>query len=242
MHKKLYLFMAASSALFLTACQLAPSKAATQNTTAATQQLNDYMWQYQPTGQSERVQVNFDAKGNLLIQTPCNNQSGTWKQADAQHVATTPLASTMMMCSPEKMQLERWSIQVFSQQHLQYQITGTKDAPTLTLNTAQGQKYQLTGSLKPEIKYQTQAQTVFFEVAPQLEKCNDQTACLRVREIHYDQNGIKQNTPATWQVLNTPIQGYQHDPKIAKIIRVKQYKTVQGNVFIYDMTVEQRVL
>lgn len=241
MNKKLRLFLAGLP-VFFTACQYMPSNTATSNSSVTNAQLTSYAWQYQPQNQTDSIRLNFEPKGALYIQTPCNHQSGVWKQQDAKHIVTSDLASTMKMCSPEKMQLEKWSAQLLSKQQLQYQISGNSTAPVLILTNQQGQQYQFTGTLKPEVKYQGQAQTVFFEVAPQTENCNGQQQCLRVKEVRYDANGLKQPSQAQWHTLTTPIEGYQHDPNISKIIRVKKYMTDQGDVFLYDMTVEQRLI
>ena len=242
MSKKLRLFIAGLPVIF-TACQYTPSATTTPNSPVVASQLTSYSWQYQPPNQTDSVRVSFEPQGALYIQTPCNNQSGAWKLQDSKQITTTDLASTMKACSPEKMQLERWSAQLLSKQQLQYQISGKTETPVLTLTNQQGQQYQFTGTLKPEVKYQGQAETVFFEVAPQTEACNGQQQCLRVKEIRYDANGLKQPSQGQWHTLNQSIEGYQHDPKVSKIIRVKKYKTAQGNdVFLYDMTVEQRLI
>ncbi|MEB3767248.1 META domain-containing protein [Acinetobacter sp. MD2] len=235
MMKKKFIFVLASTACMLSACQLNPTQHH-ENLSLEKDQLSSYLWQYQPNQKIAALQLNFDKAGGLFIQTPCNNQSGTWQQQDATHFSTSNLASTMKMCAPEQMQLERWSAQLLSNQKLKYAVAGSKDAATLTLTDSKGQQYQFKGQLKPEIQYQSQAQTVFFEISPKaVQNSND----LQVREIRYDANGLKQPITDTWHVLKQPIQGYQHDPKLAQIIRVKKYTSAQGDVFIYDMTVEQ---
>lgn len=117
----------------------------------------------------------------------------------------------------------------------------------MTLIAASGQKYVFSGKMTPETQYQTQAETIFLEVAPQTKPCKGVAAqtCLQVREIKYAENGVKMQVDKNWNLFYDKIEGFEHNPKERQIIRVKRYEIKNPAAdqskyaYVHDMTVER---
>ena len=69
------------------------------------------------------------------------------------------------------------------------------------------------------------------------------TQCLQVREVRYDDAGRK-TTTGEWGNFYGSIEGYQHEPGIRNVLRIKRY-TVQNPpadasryAYVLDMMVE----
>lgn len=225
MYKKL--LMIACLPIFLPACQHMMPKS---NSTAHV--LSAYQWQ----NTQQNITLNFDEKQHLHIETGCNGQNTSWSLTD-RTLKTAHLMSTMKMCSPEKMQQERFAQQIFDNTALKVSIEqSNQNTPQLTLTNQAGQTFQFTGQITPETQYNSQPTMVFFEVSPQ-----SQGNALQVREIKYNDAGVKIQTEQNWHTVS--IKGYVPVPKTRNIIRVKGFNlnTAQP-VYIYDMTVEQEAI
>lgn len=88
---------------------------------------------------------------------------------------------------------------------------------------------------------------MFYEIHPQTKSCTGVVAqqCLQVKEIRYNQQGLKTYQDANWSLFYDTIQGYQHSPNERQVIRVKRYSIKNPAadqskyVYIHDMTVER---
>lgn len=233
------------------ACQSMPSGSKMHAHTPSTMQnasqiLTQYVWKYQPSETSHPIQLSF-MQDRLGIATGCNQQSTAWKIENNQLV-TSALVSTLKACHPNLMKNEQISRQMFEQQSHEYRLnTSSIEHPELTLILAEGRTVQFTGTMTPEAKYQTQAHTIFLEISPEVKQCTGVTQqnCLQVREVKYDDKGIKTQVDKDWALFYDIIQGYEHQSNQRDIIRVKRYERSNPAadqskyVYIYDMTVEQ---
>src|SRR5690606_9600260 len=90
--------------------------------------------------------------------------------------------------------------------------------PRLHLVSASGERSSWVGEASAQTRYGGPGERVFLEVAPQRVACSHPMMpdhrCLRVREIRYDENGIKQSPPGDWQLLYEDIEGYTHEPGV----------------------------
>jgi hypothetical protein len=120
--------------------------------------------------------------------------------------------------------------------------------PTLILLSANNEVLMLTGQKTPEAMYGP-ATRVFLEVAAQTVACENpasgQTQCLQVREIKFDDKGLKTGSPGEWQPFNTAIEGYQHTPGVRNILRVNRFQPASSSadivvpaIYVLDMVVE----
>ena len=216
---------------------------------ATTQSLTQYNWTYQASKASKPLILHFDKKQRLNIQTGCNTQGGTWKVID-NTLVTSSLMSTMMACSNDLMQQERFSADLLSKKKVAFKIDTTQDQAVLTLTDTKGQQYLFTGTLTPEAKYQSEGQTVFLEIAPETKSCIGIAPqnCMQVREVKYNEKGVRTYTDPNWSLYYGQIKGFQHQNNQRVIVRVKRYPVKnpaadQANqVDILDMVVEQELI
>ena len=72
--------------------------------------------------------------------------------------------------------------------------------------------------------------------------------CLQVREVSFDEQGLRVGTPGEWQALTTTIEGYQHQPGIRNVLRLKRFDPPagpdmpEGPIYVPDMVVESEVV
>lgn len=247
MNKKIFLM--ACLPLALSACQQVQTMSQHIGT-VMTQEMNEskflsqYTWSYQPDTSVKPIVVSFQDK-NFHIATGCNGQNGTW-QLIGNTLKTSNLMSTMMMCSPDLMKQERFAQHVFGNSVLKVSFNKANiNQPILIVQKDSGERYEFIGTMTPEARYKGQAKTVYFEVSPTLTACPDQPAkqCLQVREIQYNDQSVK-TTANQWQTLNA-VEGFQHNPQVKNVIRVKRFDTQNVQTpyaYIYDMTVEQEMI
>ena len=218
------------------------------NTTAA-KNLTEYNWTYQDSKASKPLVLSFDDNQRLSIQTGCNNQGGTWK-VEGNTIVTSPLASTMMACADDLMQQERLSADIFSEKKVPFTLSTQNDQAILTITDSKGQKYTFLGKMTAEAKYQSEGKIVFLEISPQTKSCTGVApqTCMQVREIKYDDKGIKTQVDKDWSLFYDQIEGFQHRADQRVIVRVKRYERKNPAadqskyVYIHDMTVEQEMV
>jgi heat shock protein HslJ len=174
------------------------------NTTAA-KNLTEYNWTYQDSKASKPLVLSFDDNQRLSIQTGCNNQGGTWK-VEGNTIVTSPLASTMMACADDLMQQERLSADIFSEKKVPFTLSTQNDQAILTITDSKGQKYTFLGKMTAEAKYQSEGKIVFLEISPQTKSCTGVApqTCMQVREIKYDDKGIKTYADKNWSFNFSP--------------------------------------
>ena len=218
------------------------------NTTAA-KNLTEYNWTYQGSKASKPLVLSFDDNQRLSIQTGCNNQGGTWK-VEGNTIVTSPLASTMMACADDLMQQERLSADIFSEKKVPFTLSTQNDQTILTITDSKGQKYTLLGKMTAEAKYQSEGKIVFLEISPQTKSCTGVApqTCMQVREIKYDDKGIKTYADKNWSLYYGQIEGFEHNPEQRVIVRVKRFEIKnpaadQSSIAdVLDMVVEQEIV
>lgn len=215
----------------------------------AAQTLTAYEWSLD-TGAPKDIKLHFANDGRLSISTSCNTLAGSWK-ASAGLLETGQMASTMIGCPDNAMQQERMAGKLFDQAKLPLVLNlNNVNAPTLTLTSATGQRHVFTGKMTPETKYGTQAETIFLEVSPETKACTGVApqTCLQVKEIKYNDQGLKTYQDANWSLFYSQIEGYKHDPKLHQIIRVKRYEIKQPAAdqgkyaYVFDMAVMSSIV
>ncbi len=157
----------------------------------------------------------------------------------------------MMACEPALMKQEQFSSSLFQKRAIPFELNTTNaDQPTLTILDAQGQKYTFTGKMTPEAKYQSEGKTVFLEVAPETKSCTGVApqTCLQVREVKYDDKGVKTYADKNWSLYYGQIEGFEHNPNQRVILRVKRFEVKNpaadqsSQADVLDMIVEQEMV
>jgi len=123
--------------------------------------------------------------------------------------------------------------------------------PTLLLLTQAGDTLVLTGELTQEAQFGP-ATTIFLEVDAQLVACEgsarDDGLCLNVRERSFDEQGLLVAESSEWQAFTAAIQGYQHEPGIRNVLRVKRFDPTpapdlpHGPIYVLDLMVQSEVV
>ena len=92
------------------------------------------------------------------------------------------------------------------------------------------------------------AERVFLEVGPETKPCSHplipDKQCLQVREVRFDENGLRVGEPGEWQNFFDEIEGYTHQPGVRNVLRIDRYtrKDVPADAsryaYVLDMVVE----
>lgn len=210
----------------------------------------DAQWQLPAAnGQPARVVgLRFGDNQALSVDRLCNAINGSYRSEGAQ-LQVSRLATTMMACSDAAlMKLERDVAQQLPQVRT-WKITDDTP-PLLQLAFENGSTWQLTGTATHETLYGPSAR-IFLEVAAQKVACNHplmpNAQCLQVREIAYNEGGIKQST-GTWAPYYGTIENYTHSTNMRHILRIKRFThtptPADGSQYVdvLDMVVESEVV
>lgn len=225
------------------------SNVVTQQT--ATQVLPKYTWSYQPAGTNRPVRLSFSQQDQRLsIETGCNIQNSTWRVENNQLI-TSLAASTMKACEPALMQQEQTVDAIFNEAKIPFSIAwDNPQQPTLTITTKSGEKINLKGEMTPEAMYQSEGEIIFLEIAPETRSCTGvgPQTCLQVREVKYDNNGVKTFVDKEWTNFYSNIKGYEHSTNERNIIRVKRFEIKHPAAdqskyaYVLDMVVEREAV
>jgi heat shock protein HslJ len=191
------------------------------------------------------VQLDFK-EGRLGVANTCNRMGGTYTLSDTS-LTTGRLVSTMMACTDNAlMALDQ---EVGKRLEGTLKVAATQDGVTqLALTTATGDKLLFAGNPTAETRYGGPGERVFLEVASETKPCSHplipDKQCLQVREIQYDDKGLKVGTPGEFQHFHDSIEGYTHEPGVRNVLRVDRY-TVKNppadappKAYVLDMVVE----
>ena len=231
--------------------------------TATTSTLAHYHWQLHDAvdGNNQRLDGLFDASGKPLqldftddhvsVSNACNGIGGNYKIVDGQLV-TGALIQTMMACvDPTLMQREKTIKKVL--QAKPALITASADGkPLLSLSAADGTTLSFVGQRTAETRYDGPGTIEFLEVAAEPTDCQHPlqpaASCLKVRELHYDAQGLRVGEPGAWQTLAQPIEGYEHQSGVRNVLRVKRYTLpnppadASPMAYVLEMTVESETV
>ena len=185
--------------------------------------------------------------GRLGISNTCNRMGGSYTLADGSLTAGR-LMSTKMACADAALMALDDEVGKRLEGTLELATTTAGDAPTLTLTTATGDTLAFTGEPTAETRYGGPGERVFLEVAADTKPCNHplipDMQCLQVREIQYDDKGLKVGTPGEFQHFYDSIEGYKHEPGIRNVLRVDRYTVenppadASNRAYVLDMVVE----
>lgn len=219
--------------------------------------LQDYRWRLESanSGANQRIDALFPkdrpfefsfSGDNMAVRGGCNGLRGNFQiNAEGQLLAGR-MASTMMACDPALMNADAALSALLAQPLRLMLVQGAQ--PTLILLSANNDVLMLKGQKTPEARYGPGTR-MFLEVAAQAVACqNPQTGesqCLQVREIKYDEQGLKVGSPGEWQPFYSSIEGYQHTPGVRNVVRVNRFQAAGSGagaatpaVYVLDLVVE----
>lgn len=219
--------------------------------------LQDHRWLLESasTGANQRIDALFPkdrpfefrfTDANMAVTGGCNGLRGSFQiNAEGQFVAGR-MASTMMACEPGLMAADKALSELLGKPLRTMLVQGAQ--PTLILLSANNDVLMLKGQKTPEALYGP-ATRVFLEVAAQTEACRNpqsgEAQCLQVREIKFDQQGLRVGSPGEWAPFYASIEGYQHMPGTRNVLRVNRFQPASTGadapapaVYVLDMVVE----
>ncbi len=253
--------------MFLLGCAQAPQDAspaapADRSTgTANPALLGDYHWRLSEASdaQGQRIEALFARTdqplqldfrdGRLAVGNACNRMGGAYA-ASGDQLKLGDLVSTKMACADPKLMALDEAVGRRLQGALTFALQADAQ-PRLTLTDAAGERLVFLGEPTADTYYGSPGETAFLEIAAQTKPCRrplipDQQ-CLQVREIRYDDQGIK-TAPGAWQNFYSEIQGYTHEPGIRNVLRVKRYTVknppADGSslAYVLEMVVESETV
>lgn len=216
----------------------------------ADQTLMQYQWSYETPDAPKPIILNFSDEGRLSISTSCNTMGSTWKIENNQ-IVTGSLMSTMMACPDNYMKQEGIASSWFEGRKAPFVLNlNDREKPTLTIIAANGEKIVLTGQMTPETKYNAKGETIFLEISPETKQCTGVApqTCLQVREIKYNEQGLKTQVDKDWSLFYDKIEGFTHTPNERQIIRLQRYEIKNPAAdqskyaYVYDMSVEREAV
>ncbi len=194
------------------------------------------------------LQLDFK-DGRVGVGNTCNRMNGAYS-AEGDQLLFDRLASTMMACADPKLMALDEQVAARLSGKLQMKLQAG-DSPSLALTTAGGDVLTFTGEPTAETRYGGPGETVFLEVAAQTKACSHplipDKQCLQVRELKYDDKGIKAGTDGAFENFYGDIEGYAHQAGTRNVLRVKRYKIANppadGSSLAYelDMVVESEI-
>lgn len=202
------------------------------------------------------LQLQF-GDGRLSVRKLCNVLGAGYQLAEDRITVTHAMSTKRLCAEPGLMALEaRVAAQLPRAQRLQLRPGAGAGAPQLVLTFDDGTRWELTGAPTPATRYGAAGERVFFEVAPETVPCNHPlmpaAQCLRVRELRYDERGLRQGEPGPWQVLQGGIEGFQHQRGVRNVLRLQRYATARAGqpqpadapayAYVLDMVVTTELL
>ena len=191
------------------------------------------------------LQLDF-ADGRVGVANACNRMGGGYS-LEGESLTVARMASTMMACAdPKLMALDGEIGKRLEGASKLTLLTG--DTPTLTLANGAGDTLVFAGEPTAETRYGGPGERMFLEVAAHAKPCSHplipDMQCLQVREVKYDDQGLKVGTPGEFGNFYDSIDGYTHEDGVRNVLRVERYTIenppADGSRYAYvlDMVVE----
>ena len=188
------------------------------------------------------------ADGRANLRNLCNAVSAGYT-VQGNHLQWQPGISTRRACADVRlMDLEQRMGQSLAGSASYEVRTNAGGPPLLVLYFGDGSRWELTGSPTAQTRYGGPGERVFLEIAPERMPCSHgamaNAQCLKVREVRFADNGVRQGAGA-WQPLYGEIEGYTHQPGVRNVVRLNRFQRPQplpadasAQVYVLDMVVE----
>ena len=185
--------------------------------------------------------------GRVSVKNLCNVLSSSYRLQGRDLVLSQGVSTKRACPNSSLMDLERRMGQQL-QGAASYEIRNNAGGPPLlVLHFRDGSRWELTGVPTAQTRHGSAGERMFLEVAPERMACSHgvvaNAQCLKVREIYYDHNGVRQSA-GPWQPLYGEIEGYAHERGQRNILRVNRFERpnppadAPGAVYVLDMVVE----
>lgn len=240
-----------------------PATPAPDSAPVSTTTLSEHHWQLREAvdGDSHHLDGLFDTSGKPLqldftddrvnVRNACNNINGGYKIVDG-HLVTELLMQTMMACADPVLMERETTIKNVLQGQPSVVVSTGEDTPLLVLSAPDGMTLSFAGQPTAQTRYGSPGTVEFLEIAAQAAPCDHppqpDATCLKARELQYDANGVRVGEPGPWQNMAEPIEGYEHQPGVRNVLRVKRYTVpnppadASSVAYVLDMVVESETV
>ena len=191
--------------------------------------------------------LRFDG-ARVAVQGGCNLLSGSWRLSPQNRLTVGRVASTQKACEPPLMAADTAMAAALAAP-LEARVEAG-EPPTLHLVSAERQALSFSGRRTSKSLYGAPTR-IFLEVAAQRAACTPAPppagTCLQVRELRFDDKGLRVGEPGPWQAFHGEIVGYTHQPGVSNVLRINRFKRPQppadASAYVYelDLVVESRV-
>lgn len=192
------------------------------------------------------LQLHFQRSHDVAIGNACNQMSGPFKLA-GQTLKLGPYAATKKACADPALDALDAEVGKRLQGDFTYRMAFGA-TPGLELKSAGGDMLVFLGSDTAEARFGGPGERVFLEVAAESKPCSHPLItgkqCLQVREITYDDKGMKVGKPGEFGNFYDTIEGYYHQPGERNVLRVQRYTRKDAPAdaskfaYVLDMVVE----
>lgn len=196
-------------------------------------------------GDGAPLQLDF-ADNGLSVSNACNRM-GANVSLDDDRLTVDQVISTMMACADAQLTAREREIgQRLPGTHRIALTAG--EPPRLTVQLADGGVLAFEGAPTPATRYGGEGDTVFLEIAPGRVACNhplipDQR-CLQMREVQYDDEGVRSPGDAEWAPLYQEIEGFTFEDGVRNVLRVQRFDVADppadapSQAYVLEMVVE----
>jgi heat shock protein HslJ/uncharacterized lipoprotein NlpE involved in copper resistance len=185
----------------------------------------------------------------VSVQGACNRMTGGYRIDAAGQLSIDRMAATMMACEAPAMQADA-ALSALLAQPLKIDLVDGP-SPVLRLASVNREVLVLRGQSTPEARY-GKGSLIFFEVDSQPVACKNpfstDTSCLRVREVRFDEQGLRVGPPGEWRPLYEDIEGFTHRAGERNVVRVKRFQRSPAPagasevVYVLDLVVESEIV
>lgn len=190
------------------------------------------------------IVFDFDAR-RVAIRGACNNMNGGFQLSGDGQLKFDRMAETMRACEPALMQADA-ALSAMLAQPLKAEFTQGLTA-ALRLTSVTNGTLEFSGRPTPRSLYGAPTR-IFLEVAAQTVTCQPGAGgpkqCIQVRELKFNEQGLRVGTPSDWSAFYSPIEGYTHEAGVRNVLRLDRYTRknmpadASAYVYVLDMVVE----
>lgn len=185
---------------------------------------------------STPLQFDF-GDGRLAVANTCNQMQAPFALKGAR-LGIGPVLRTKKYCGGGPLMAAEEAVA----ERLAAPLTVSMEGERLVLSPAGGGRLVLVGEATAEARYGGPGEVLFMEVDAAAVPCPGAAAtqppCLRVREVAYDDDGVRGEAGA-WEVLEQPIEGYRHAPGQRQVLRLRRHRAAGGApAYVLDTVVE----
>lgn len=187
------------------------------------------------------------ADGRVGVTGGCNRIGAGYRLVDAANLQLSPGVSTMMACPPPQAGADA-AFGRFLAGTLQVAIGGEAGTPRLRLAAADGSTLTFSGTPTPETRFGGPGTRAFLEVspAPCAAPAPSARPCLTVRDVQFDEKGLRTGEPGAWRALPEGIEGYAPAEGEVQVVRVKRFEKAAAAGgepkvhYVLDLVIETR--